>query len=105
MIDLHLHTTASDGELRPADLVNAAHAAGLTVISITDHDTTAGLDEAMRYIEISVVNGLQDHLWMQKCPLLDKVRDRPRFRELLAITAERAKAVIDVLGTADRPHS
>lgn len=46
MIDLHLHTTASDGELRPADLVNAAHAAGLTVISITDHDTTAGLDEA-----------------------------------------------------------
>ncbi len=46
MIDLHLHTTASDGNLRPADLVDAAHAAGLTVISITDHDTTAGLDEA-----------------------------------------------------------
>lgn len=46
MIDLHLHTTASDGCLTPADLVDAAHAAGLTIISITDHDTTAGVEEA-----------------------------------------------------------
>jgi len=45
LIDLHLHTTASDGDLRPSDLVEAAQAAGLTIISITDHDTTAGLDE------------------------------------------------------------
>lgn len=46
MIDLHLHTTASDGRLRPADLVARAAGAGLTTISVTDHDTTAGLDEA-----------------------------------------------------------
>jgi hypothetical protein len=46
VIDLHLHTTASDGALAPSVLVRAARAAGLTVISITDHDTTAGLDEA-----------------------------------------------------------
>ncbi len=43
MIDLHLHTTASDGRLAPAELVEAASAAGITVMSVTDHDTVAGL--------------------------------------------------------------
>jgi predicted metal-dependent phosphoesterase TrpH len=46
LIDLHLHTTASDGTLSPADLVARAAAAGITVLSVTDHDTTAGLDDA-----------------------------------------------------------
>ena len=46
MIDLHLHTTASDGTLGPAALVERAVAAGITTLSVTDHDTTAGLDEA-----------------------------------------------------------
>lgn len=46
MIDLHLHTTASDGTLTPADLVARAARAGLTIISVTDHDTVAGYDEA-----------------------------------------------------------
>ncbi len=41
MIDLHTHTTASDGRLTPAELVARAAAAGVTVISATDHDTTA----------------------------------------------------------------
>jgi predicted metal-dependent phosphoesterase TrpH len=46
LIDLHLHTTASDGMLAPSDLVARAAAAGITVLSVTDHDTTAGYDEA-----------------------------------------------------------
>ena len=46
MIDLHLHTTASDGLLPPAALVARAAQAGLRTISITDHDTCAGLAEA-----------------------------------------------------------
>jgi predicted metal-dependent phosphoesterase TrpH len=46
LIDLHLHTTASDGTLAPAALVARAAAAGITVLSVTDHDTIAGLDEA-----------------------------------------------------------
>lgn len=41
-IDLHVHTDASDGTDAPADVVAAAAAAGLDVIAITDHDTTAG---------------------------------------------------------------
>src|SRR3954471_3637717 len=46
LIDLHLHTTASDGTLSPSELVSKARAAGLSIFSITDHDTTAGLPEA-----------------------------------------------------------
>ncbi|MEV4759015.1 PHP domain-containing protein [Micromonospora sp. NPDC049559] len=41
-IDLHAHSTASDGTLAPAELVRAAAEAGLDVLAITDHDTTAG---------------------------------------------------------------
>jgi predicted metal-dependent phosphoesterase TrpH len=39
MIDLHTHTTASDGRCTPEELVARAHAAGVTVLSVTDHDT------------------------------------------------------------------
>ena len=46
MIDLHVHTTASDGLLTPAALVARAAAAGISILSVTDHDTVAGLDEA-----------------------------------------------------------
>jgi 3',5'-nucleoside bisphosphate phosphatase len=46
VIDLHLHTTASDGRLRPLALVALAAEAGLRVVSVTDHDTVAGLAEA-----------------------------------------------------------
>ncbi|MFP5068575.1 PHP domain-containing protein [Pseudonocardia nantongensis] len=46
VIDLHAHSTASDGTDGPAELVRAADAAGLDVVAITDHDTTNGWDEA-----------------------------------------------------------
>ena len=46
MIDLHLHTTASDGRLTPTELVGRAAAAGIRVLAVTDHDTTDGIDEA-----------------------------------------------------------
>jgi predicted metal-dependent phosphoesterase TrpH len=45
-IDLHLHSTASDGRLDPAALVQHAHGCGVRVLALTDHDTTAGLDAA-----------------------------------------------------------
>ena len=46
LIDLHTHTTASDGSLSPSALMEAARTAGLHAIAITDHDTLAGYDEA-----------------------------------------------------------
>jgi len=45
-IDLHTHSTVSDGTDTPAELVAAASAAGLDVVALTDHDTTAGWDAA-----------------------------------------------------------
>ncbi|GLX68385.1 PHP domain-containing protein [Paenibacillus glycanilyticus] len=45
--DLHNHTTASDGTMSPATVVARAKAAGLAAIAITDHDTMAGVEEAM----------------------------------------------------------
>jgi predicted metal-dependent phosphoesterase TrpH len=46
-VDLHLHTTASDGSLSPSAVVWGARAGGLDVIASTDHDTVAGVQEAM----------------------------------------------------------
>jgi predicted metal-dependent phosphoesterase TrpH len=45
--DFHTHTTASDGTYTPTNLVRAALNAGLTYLAITDHDTTAGIAEAL----------------------------------------------------------
>jgi predicted metal-dependent phosphoesterase TrpH len=46
VIDLHTHSTASDGSLSPSALVHAAAAQGITALALTDHDTLAGLSEA-----------------------------------------------------------
>lgn len=48
MLDLHTHSTASDGQLTPTELVRRAKCVGLTGIGLTDHDTLAGLAEAQR---------------------------------------------------------
>lgn len=45
-IDLHLHSTASDGKLSPSDLTDLCHARGLTHVALTDHDTIDGVEEA-----------------------------------------------------------
>ena len=46
MIDLHVHSTASDGSESPTEVVRMAAAAGLKAIALTDHDTQAGIAEA-----------------------------------------------------------
>jgi predicted metal-dependent phosphoesterase TrpH len=46
-IDLHLHTTHSDGSLSPADVLRLAHKAGVTALAITDHDIVTGIPEAI----------------------------------------------------------
>lgn len=45
-VDLHMHSTASDGSLAPSAVVQAARSAGLAAIALTDHDTLGGLQEA-----------------------------------------------------------
>ena len=60
-IDLHTHSSVSDGTETPAELLAAARAAGLDVIALTDHDTTAGwsLAEAARPPGLTVVPGME----------------------------------------------
>ncbi|QRK07843.1 PHP domain-containing protein [Archangium violaceum] len=62
MIDLHSHTTASDGQHSPAELLALAASAGVTVLAVTDHDTVAGLgeaEEAARAHGIELVPGIE----------------------------------------------
>jgi hypothetical protein len=62
VIDLHLHSTASDGRLSPTDLVDTVAAAGVRVMAVTDHDTTAGVDEVRTraaHHRIDVVPGIE----------------------------------------------
>lgn len=51
MIDLHVHSTASDGSFSPTQLVDYAIEKGLSAFALTDHDSIAGLDEAITYAE------------------------------------------------------
>ena len=62
-VDLHAHTTASDGTLSPRELVRAAVKRGVRVLAVTDHDSTDGLadafDEAARHPPLTIVPGLE----------------------------------------------
>lgn len=61
-VDLHCHSTASDGVLAPADLVARAHARGVGLLALTDHDTLDGLEEARAAAErlgMDFINGVE----------------------------------------------
>ncbi|NVZ79856.1 PHP domain-containing protein, partial [Pseudomonas gingeri] len=61
-IDLHCHSTASDGALAPAVLVARAHEKGVRVLALTDHDTLEGLAEARAAADalgMRLVNGVE----------------------------------------------
>jgi predicted metal-dependent phosphoesterase TrpH len=61
-VDLHLHTTASDGVLSPSEIVRYAKAKGLQAIAITDHDTIEGLEEGLsegEKIGFEVIPGIE----------------------------------------------
>lgn len=62
MIDLHSHSTASDGSLTPRELVERASKQGVNALAITDHDTLDGLEEAIqagRDYNVEIVPGLE----------------------------------------------
>ncbi|MGN0275741.1 MAG: PHP domain-containing protein [Hominisplanchenecus sp.] len=62
MIDLHVHSTCSDGTFTPGQLVNLAAQQGLSAFALTDHDTVLGIDEAVtaaRASKIEVVPGIE----------------------------------------------
>ena len=123
MIDLHAHTTASDGSDTPAELIDNAVAAGLHTLAITDHDTTAGWDEAaatvarldvpftlIRGTEFSCIYDSGERQWIS-LHLLGYLFDP----EAQALKAERARlresrlgrgeAIVDALVAAGYPIS
>ena len=62
LVDLHTHSTASDGALAPEAVVAAAHAVGLAAVALTDHDTVAGVaaaEEAGSALGVRVVPGVE----------------------------------------------
>lgn len=62
IIDLHTHSTASDGSMSPSELVRHAKAIGLAAIALTDHDTVDGVDEALNEgarLGIEVIPGIE----------------------------------------------
>ncbi len=71
-IDLHSHTTSSDGRFSPSDVIQRASEFNVDVLAITDHDTTAGLAEAANYIAqnklpIQLIRGIEiSTLWQNK---------------------------------------
>jgi predicted metal-dependent phosphoesterase TrpH len=130
--DLHAHTTASDGEYTPSQLVALAQRAGLAAVAVTDHDTLAGIPEAVataRQFEnpaVEVIPGVEittdfdgrelhllalfvrtDHAELNTA--LDRlcVRRRERFRDyvrLLALPDDRAELTIAGCPSPGRRH-
>jgi len=120
-IDLHTHSTASDGTNPPADLVVTARAAGLDVVALTDHDTTAGWGPAaaalpagltlVTGVELSCVAAPAGDAGKQPIPLHvlgylfdprheDFLAERRRLRES---RVSRARLMVDRLAAAGLP--
>ena len=112
-VDLHLHTTYSDGTLNPSQLVRLCAERGLKVISISDHDSTEGISEALQaakaYPDLTIIPGVElstdvpgseiHILGYFVDPLDEKLQVTLRgFREG---RQERARKMVDVLRKRD----
>jgi hypothetical protein len=134
MIDLHTHTTCSDGTDRPRELVNKAIVQGLEVLGISDHDTTSGWEEATQALrgklqlvlgaEISCLttDGISVHMLgmlfdpkhIEMQTMLEETRDGrlPRMRKMIEkmraegmdISIEDVKNAMPAGATMGRPH-
>lgn len=110
-VDLHSHSTASDGSRAPADVLAAAHAAGLAAIALTDHDTVAGIEEAATAagalgirlvpgVELSAVEGtVETHLLGLHLSRPEEIEaGLAALREMRRERAERMVARLNELG-------
>jgi predicted metal-dependent phosphoesterase TrpH len=134
MIDLHTHTTSSDGTDTPRELVNKAIVQGLDVLGISDHDTTSGWQEATESlrgnlklalgaeiscltddgISVHMLGLLFDPLHQEMQTVLEETRDGrlPRMRKMIQkmqaegfdISIEDVEKVMPIGATMGRPH-
>lgn len=111
LVDLHLHSTASDGVTPPAAVVAAAHAAGLAAIALTDHDTVEGVAEAreaaaavgLRFVagvELSAYEGDDEvHLLGLHIARLDELQQElEAFRQARRTRAEAIVGRLNAIG-------
>jgi hypothetical protein len=99
--DLHNHSTASDGEFSPAELVRAARDAGLEAVALTDHDTIAGLPEALaaaRELGIRLVTGAEATVRFRRDGFVGSLHLLLYFRPELLEDEEFCAAIKDVFG-------
>jgi len=112
VIDLHTHSNFSDGTDTPTELINKAHAAGLTGIALTDHDTVAGWQEAIDHLRpgLSLILGSEI-----SCQTLDGISvhmlgllfdpENPELSSMMAQTRDnrvgRMAKIIARLNSAD----
>lgn len=110
-IDLHTHSTASDGSMSPAELMHHAKEAGLRAVALTDHDTTAGLAEARQEadrIGMELVCGVELAAWQDNIEFhivgLDIDDTQPEFlaamEEMQQIREERNLKMITLMQEA-----
>lgn len=106
-VDLHMHSTASDGSRSPADVVRAAKRAALSAIALTDHDTVAGLAEAhalgselgiriVNGVELSAVEG-ESETHLLGLHLRDTTVLEHRLSELREMRGRRAARIVELL--------
>ncbi len=134
MIDLHTHSTASDGTDTPAELINKALSQGITTLALTDHDSTEGWSQALQAhraplslvlgAEISTITpeGISVHILgllfdgqnQEMQTMLYETRDQriPRMRKMvellnadgIKVTMEDVMRAAPVGATVGRPH-
>jgi 3',5'-nucleoside bisphosphate phosphatase len=115
-IDLHLHSTVSDGRLGPAELVRLAHEQGVRVMALTDHDTTDGVPEAMAAaadLGVRVIPGIELSTDVPNASIhvlgLFLDHRRPRFQAMVRrfrdARLERARRMVDALAALGAPVS
>lgn len=112
-VDLHAHSTASDGALPPTEAVQAAHAAGLVAFALTDHDTLGGIAEAqvaadacgLRLIpgvELSVHQGA-DEVHLLGLHIRDVRQLQERLEVIRGFRRTRAESIVAKLNAAGIP--
>lgn len=107
-VDLHTHSTASDGIYSPTELLQRAHEVGLRVLALTDHDSTAGLDEASQaalHLAIDFIPGIEINTDVGK----DEIHvlgyyleyERPEFQTILQVLRDarihRGQRMVELL--------
>lgn len=111
-IELHAHSSASDGEESPSSLVDLAYARGIKVLALTDHDTTLGLEEAIKRAadyNMTIIPGIElsSKYKEETIHVLGYFKDKSycsldfqrHLRELRDYREYRAKKIIENLNT------